>query len=130
MKKIVVIEDEANVLRLYQRELIEEGYQVVGITDGTKALETIEEEQPHLVVLDVKLNKLDGLQLLREIKAHNRTLPVVLNTAYGTYKGDFKSWLADAYIIKSSDLRELKETIGQLLVGDQMGDREGSALDA
>ena len=43
-------------------------------------------------------------------------LPVVLNSAYTTYKNDFKSWLADAYVVKSSDMTELKATIRELLV--------------
>ncbi|OGC83247.1 MAG: two-component system response regulator, partial [candidate division Zixibacteria bacterium RBG_16_43_9] len=71
---------------------------------------------PDLVVLDIKIKKLHGLEVLKKIKEFNKDLPVVLNSAYETFKSDFSSWIADAYLIKSSNLAELKEKIAELLV--------------
>jgi hypothetical protein len=45
----------------------------------------------------------------------DKTIPVILNTAYSAFKSDFTTWSADAYVVKSSDLTELKETIKQIL---------------
>jgi DNA-binding response OmpR family regulator len=115
MHKILVVEDEPNLLELYKTELAEEGYQVIGVKDGETAIAETKRILPHLVVLDIKINKVPGLDVLQEIKNFNRNLPVILNSAYETYKSDFSSWMADAYIIKSSNLNELKQKIKELL---------------
>ena len=54
---------------------------------------------------------MDGLEVLGNIIGINNKIPIILNTAYPSYKDDFMSWAADAYVVKSSDLSELKEKI-------------------
>jgi DNA-binding response OmpR family regulator len=116
MEKILIVEDEERTLALYERRLKKKGYQVVPLADGRETLEKVKEEEPDLVVLDVKMGDVDGLQLLREIKGHRKSLPVILNSAYSIYKWDFKSWIADAYIVKSSNLDELESKIEEILL--------------
>ncbi len=115
MKKILIVEDEDNLRKLYQQELSENQYDVVAVPDGQQALETLRKKEINLVVLDIKLDTENGLDLLREMMNENRNLKVVINTAYPAYKFDFSTWCADAYLIKSSDFSELKNTISNLL---------------
>ena len=115
MKKILVVEDEDDLRLLYQQELEQEGYDVVTVESGEEAIKVLEKESINLVVLDIRLTGMNGLEALEEMLLRNRNLKVIINTAYANYKDDFSSWLADAYLIKSSDLSELKETIQNLL---------------
>jgi DNA-binding response OmpR family regulator len=113
--KILVVDDEENIRRLYKAELAADGYEVLTADSGESAVEAIEDHAPHLVVLDIRMSGSDGLDVLGTIKARSRETPVVLNSAFSMYKNDFKSWLADAYVVKSSDLSELKLKIRELL---------------
>jgi DNA-binding response OmpR family regulator len=115
MKKILVVDDEAHVRRLYTDELKDEGYDVVAAGNGVEALSAFDRERPDLVVLDIRLPDRDGLDVLNEMLARRRDAHVVLNSAYPAFRADFHSWGADAYVVKSSDLRELKRTIGSVL---------------
>lgn len=114
-EKILLVENEENLLRLYQMELEEEGYNVVTVTDGQEALEIVNNEPVDLVVLELELPSGSGLNYLQNLLEANRNVKVVINTAYPTYKMDFRTWTADAFLTKSSDLSELKETIRQIL---------------
>lgn len=116
MYKILLVEDEPHLLELYNEELQDEGYEVLSTMDGEEAVLLTKKNLPDLVVLDIKIKKLHGLEVLKKIKEFNKDLPVVLNSAYETFKSDFSSWIADAYLIKSSNLAELKEKIAELLV--------------
>jgi len=68
-----------------------------------------------LVILDIGLPEMDGLEVLGNIIGINNKIPVILNTAYPSYKDDFMNWTADAYVVKSSDLSELKGRVHELL---------------
>ncbi|MFN3535176.1 MAG: response regulator [Desulfatiglandales bacterium] len=115
MAKILVVDDEEHIRFLYSEELTEEGYEVSTADSGYKLLEKIEAEKPDLVVLDIKMVDYNGLDLLQDIRNHYPDLPVVLCTAYDTFKEDIKSIAADAYVIKSFDLTELKNQIASVL---------------
>ncbi len=115
MKKIMVVDDEENIRFLYKEELAEEGYQVVLAGSGQEALDKLEEEKPDIITLDIKMPGMDGIETLRKIKEVDKTIPVVLCTAYGQYKQDFSSWASDAYVVKSADLSELKNTLKKIL---------------
>jgi two-component system response regulator (stage 0 sporulation protein F) len=115
MSKILIVDDEEHIRYLYSEELSEAGYQVITADSGYKLLETIEEEKPDLVVLDIKMVDYNGLDLLQDIRNRFYNLPVVLCTAYDTFKEDMKSIAADFYVIKSFDLSELKNKIAMAL---------------
>jgi DNA-binding response OmpR family regulator len=107
MAKILIVDDEEHIRYLYSEELSEAGYDVITAESGYKLIETIEEEKPDLVVLDIKMMDYNGLDLLQDIRNKFYDMPVVLCTAYDTFKEDMKSVAADFYVIKSFDLSEL-----------------------
>ncbi len=72
-------------------------------------------QRPDLVLLDMKIPGMDGIETLRKIKEIDKNIPVILCTAYGQYKQDFSSWASDAYVVKSADLQELKTKIKTIL---------------
>ena len=120
MTKLLVVDDEKNVRKLYETELEREGYEVASAESAEEALEQIAEDPPDLVVLDIRLDGMDGIDCLRTIMEKRRDLPVILNSAYSTYKQDFASWMADAYVVKSADFTELKTRLRELLGGREV----------
>ena len=119
MAKILVVDDEANIRLLYSQELSDEGYQVVTAGSALEAVERLEGAEFDLVVLDIKLKNESGIELLQRIVKERHTLPVILCTAFSCYKDDFSAWLADGYVVKSSDMTELKDEIARVLAKRQ-----------
>lgn len=115
MKKILVVDDEESIRELYRAELSDDGYEVALAGDGIQALAQFDSFRPDLVTLDVKMPALDGIEVLRRIRVKNPTIPVVLLTAFGEFRQDFNTWASDAYVVKSHDPTELKETVRKLL---------------
>jgi CheY-like chemotaxis protein len=115
MPKVLIVDDEKHIRMLYAEELEEDGYQVAVASDGLGILERIEKEKPDVIILDIKMVSSNGLDVLQEIRNKFYNLPVILCSAYGSYKVDIKSIAADAYVVKSSDLTELKKKIAQVL---------------
>jgi DNA-binding response OmpR family regulator len=112
--KILIVDDDQNILRLYKEELEEEGYNVVTASNGQEALEQFDKELPDLVTLDILLPDIDGIKLLRQMKEKRPRMPIIMSTAYD-YRDDFAVWASEAYIVKSADLTELKATIKKLM---------------
>jgi len=100
---------------LYHDELAEAGYEVILASNGKEALKRLDKARPNLVKLDIVMPMMDGMEALGRIIRKYRDLPIILNTAYPSYKDDFMSWGADAYIVKSSDVGELKAKAAELL---------------
>ena len=115
-KTILVVDDEEGLRLLYKEELKDEGYEVVLASSGEESLKKIEEASIDLVLLDIKMPGMDGIEVLRRLKEKKKDLPVILCTAYPHYKHEFGTWASDAYIVKSSDLSELKQVIKDILV--------------
>jgi len=115
MITVLVVEDDKNQRLLYEQELKLEGYEVVTAADGKDALGKIQEQLPDLIIMDINMPKMDGIETMGKILGKNREIPVIINTAYSNYKDNFMSWAADAYIVKSSDLSELKNTVKEVL---------------
>ena len=111
MAKILLVDDEKHILQYYKEELSGDGHQVVAIDSGEQLLNKIALHQPDVIVLDIKLVEWDGLDLLLDIRDRYYNLPVILCTAYDTFKEDPRSIAADYYVIKSFDLTELKTKI-------------------
>lgn len=117
MKKILIVDDEEVIRILYAEELEEEGYEVVTAESGHGLIEIIGREKPDLVILDIKMAEHDGLDLLQDIRKDFYNIPVVLCSAYSSFKGDLKSIAADYYVVKSADLSELKQKVKMALEG-------------
>jgi len=115
MEKVLCVDDDLSLLRLYQEELTEDGYKVVLAKDGKEALKKFEKESPDVVVMDIRMPVMDGIETLTAMLGKDRQVPVILNTAYPQYRENFMTWGAEAYVIKSSDLTELKQKIREVL---------------
>jgi len=115
MKKLLIVEDEEALCLLYKEELSQEGYEVTTVYDAEKALEALNRERFDLIITDIRMPGRDGVELITQIMGLRRDIPIIINTAYESYKEDFMTWAADAYIVKSSSLDELKAKIKELL---------------
>jgi DNA-binding response OmpR family regulator len=111
MAKILIVDDEEGIRMLYSMELQDEGYEVITLPDGRDLLQVVDAERPDCIVLDIKMREFNGLDLLQQLRKKYYNLPVILNSAYSSFKVDLKAVAADYYVVKSSDLRELKEKL-------------------
>ncbi len=115
MKRILCVDDDLSLLRLYYEELSAAGYEVLLAKDGKEAIGKFERLKPHLVVMEIRMPVMDGIEALNVMMGKDRQIPVILNTAYPQYRGNFMSWGAEAYLVKSSDLHELKQKVREVL---------------
>ena len=115
METALCVDDNLSLLSLYQLELSDEGYEVILARDGKEALRKFVEESPDLVVVDICMSVKDGIETLSAMLGKKRHIPVILNTAFPQYRENFMTWGAEAYLLKSSDLTELKQKIREAL---------------
>ena len=115
MTTILLVEDEKYQRLLYEQELRLEGYEIVTAVDGIDALEKVHEQLPDIIIMDIIMPKMNGIEAMDRILSRYKSIPIIINTAYSNYKDNFRSWAADAYIVKSSDLSELKDKINGIL---------------
>jgi len=111
MSRLLIVEDDPSLRALYEAEFSEEGYAVTGASSAEEAMDALRRGQPQAVILDIRLGNANGLDLLRGILLDRPGIAVILNSAYPGYKQNFASWSADRYVVKSSDLGELKEAV-------------------
>ncbi len=116
-EKILIIEDDPSILRGLQLNLGMEGYLVRSASDGETGLSMAKSERPDLVVVDVMLPRLGGLEVVREIRTDDPDLPVLILSAKGqeTDKVAGLQLGADDYIVKPFGLKELLARIDALL---------------
>ncbi len=127
--KILIVDDNEDFRVLCKYELEDAGYEVVMAGTAAGAMESFRREKPDLVVLDIKLPDMDGLELLGRIKESGSDVPVIMHTAYD-YMYDLASEISDAYVVKSADFRELTRRIAQLLTerGPKQAERPQDSL--
>jgi DNA-binding NtrC family response regulator len=114
-ERILVVEGEKRLRDRYQIELRNDGYEVITAASGQNALHRLKNESIDLIVAELVLPDGTGLGYLQKFLAVKRKVKVVINTSHSTFKTDFHSWAADAFLTKSSDLSELKSTIHSVL---------------
>ncbi len=115
MTTILLVEDNKNQRLLYEQELRLEGYEIITVIDGKDSIKKVQEQRPDLIIMDICMPEMDCLEAMGMILSKHKGIPIIINTAYGRYKDNYMSWIADAYIVKSSDLSELKDKIKELL---------------
>lgn len=113
MKKLLIAEDDSNLRLLYEKEFSEDGYYVILAKNGKEVISKAKKEKPDLIVMDIRMPGLGGIEAMNEIKSFARNIPVILNTAYPMYQDDFSTWPASAYVLKSADLTELKKSVNE-----------------
>jgi DNA-binding NtrC family response regulator len=121
MAKIVIIDDEIDICMLLRKILSEEGYVIKAETDPVKALAIVEEENPDCVLLDIKMPKMSGVEVLSAIKDLNRNTPVIMITGYGTLENAMESMKLGAYdyITKPFDIDYIKNMVTHALKSEK-----------
>ena len=117
MKKILIIEDESHVVNLLKRDLEEEGYDISVAMDGTSGLEMALQHQFDLLIVDIMLPGINGIEICRKLRVKNTTLPILMLTALGSTE-NIVSGLdsgADDYLVKPFKLAELHARLRTLL---------------
>lgn len=112
-KKILVVDDEPDFVSLLKVRLESDGHQVVTARDGEEALVRIGKEKPDVVLLDIMMPKLNGLDVLKRIRLRHKSIPVFMLSGYADEKR-FKTALrhkASGFIIKSEGLQKQLRTI-------------------
>ena len=114
--RVLIIEDEKDILRLLKYNLEKEGYQVVSATDGASGLAAAQKEKPDLLILDLMLPKLDGMEVCRTLRQESR-VPILMLTAK---KQEVDRILglelgADDYVTKPFSIRELLARVKTIL---------------
>jgi DNA-binding response OmpR family regulator len=115
MAKVLIVDDEPHLRLLYETELRRAGFDTMTASNAAQGLEFVDTMQPDLVILDIRMAGMDGIEALQRILERNNSIPVVLNTAFSSYRDNYLTWAADAYVTKSSDVTELVSTVKHLL---------------
>ncbi|MBU1355565.1 MAG: response regulator [Candidatus Edwardsbacteria bacterium] len=113
MKKILVADDEANIRLLLEEVLGEEGYQVTTAATGREALRKILKEEFDLLIFDIKMPEMNGLEVVEKIRELKKNTPVIICSAYKHLQDDYVVGTSGitAYITKPVNLAELKEKV-------------------
>jgi CheY-like chemotaxis protein len=112
---VLIVDDERNLRELYETELSEEGYEVMLASNGKEAMDILQERTPDVVVMDIRMPEMDGIEALGKMVSRHKHIPIIINTAYTSYQEDYRTWAAEAYVVKSSDLSRLKEALRKVL---------------
>lgn len=115
MKKLLLVDDEEAIQMVYREEFEGDGYEVVSAMNGQIGLEMFKQEAPDLVILDIQMPGMNGVEVLRQMKMYNPAIPVILSSAYQEFKRDLGTWASDDYVVKSGNIDELKQTVRKLL---------------
>lgn len=125
--QILIIDDEKDIGLYFKKVLAPEGYTVYTALDGVDGLQIVKEKKPDIVLLDLKMPKMDGIEVLQKIKKIDKNLIVIVITAYGTMETARMAMKFGAfdYITKPVDLEYVKAVIrdGLKLTLRAMGDR-------
>ncbi|MDP3731893.1 MAG: response regulator [Candidatus Omnitrophota bacterium] len=117
-KTVLVVDDEEIIRDFFTRTLSE--YRVLAATNGKEALEMIKKEKPDLVLLDIKMPGIDGIETLRRIKEIDRSIAVIMLSAFGTLETSLEAARLGAYtsIAKPFDLNEMRIVLNNALLGE------------
>ena len=112
-KKISIVDDQAGVRRLLVELFKDDGYDTLVATNGFEAVDFVRKDPPDLVLLDMKMPGIDGVETLRQIRQINQEIKVVMMTAYGELELVQKSIALGAaeHITKPFDINSLREKI-------------------
>jgi DNA-binding response OmpR family regulator len=108
--KFLLVDNNESIQRWHKKELEEEGYEIIISSTGEEALKKLKTEKPDIIIMEFLLPDIDGAVLIRKIKSKRPGIPLLLSTAFD-FQELFKKLSLDAYVMKSSNLRELKEEI-------------------
>jgi len=121
-ERILIVDDEEGLRRLLVRVLAKAGYEATAVPGGAEALRQVAGEPFDLIITDIKMPEMDGLELLRELKAFDPSLPIIVMTAYGTVESAVQALRAGAYdyVAKPFEIDELKLTVAKALERERL----------
>ena len=121
-ERILIVDDEDGMRRLLGRVLTREGYDTSTVGSGVEALRLVANERFDLVVTDIKMPEMDGLQLLENLKEYEPSLPIIVMTAYGTIENAVQALRLGAYdyIAKPFETDEIKLTVAKALERERL----------
>ena len=121
-ERILIVDDEDGMRRLLGRVLTREGYETSTVGSGAEALRLVANDRFDLVVTDIKMPEMDGLQLLEELKEFEPSLPIIVMTAYGTIENAVQALRFGAYdyIAKPFETDEIKLTVAKALERERL----------
>ena len=128
MKKILIVDDEPHVLELLSVALEDEGYRILVANNGREALCQLKKEQPQVVLLDIRMPDVDGLEVLRQIKQINKATSVIMMTAYGAMETVLEAIQLGAYdyLTKPLDLKKVRLLIRRALEAQKLAQEVAS----
>ncbi|MGE0791610.1 MAG: sigma-54-dependent transcriptional regulator [Sandaracinaceae bacterium] len=114
-KQVLVADDELNLRRVLSAQLTRDGYDVVAVEDGERALEALEQHHVDVIISDLRMPKVDGLTLLRRVVATHPEIPVILITAHGTVDTAVEALKIGAfdYITKPFEQTEFRNVVAK-----------------
>lgn len=124
MKKILIADDEKNMRWILSKNLIEDGFEVIEASDGEEAFKFFVDQEPNMVILDYRMPNIDGMEVLRRVKAINDKVPVIMITAHGSTDAAVEAMKLGAidYISKPFDIEELKLAVKKALKIEALND--------
>ncbi|MBI2119795.1 MAG: response regulator [Elusimicrobia bacterium] len=116
-KKIMILDDNANVLKILKRILEKKGYEIITFERPSHALKYALEEPLDLIITDLKMPEMDGLEFLVQMKTNFPELEVIMMTAYATVDSAVTAtkWGAFNYLKKPFEVQKLYDTVAQAL---------------
>lgn len=117
MNTILIMDSDRGIRLLLCEELGQEGYDVVTCSDESQPRDIIEQFEPDLIVMDIRVGRDNGLDLLRDIRNRYANLPIILYTAYPSVINEVETVAVDYFVTKGLDLEELKSTVKAALKG-------------
>ncbi len=116
-KQVLIVDDEPNLRKILSAQLSRDGYDVLTAEDGRQGLATLREHHIDLVITDLKMPNVDGMQLLREALREDPDLPIVMITAHGTVDTAVEALKIGAfdYLTKPFDKDEVRQIVGKAL---------------
>ncbi len=113
MPRVLVVDDEPDAVELLQEFLTSKGYDVITAGDGEEALRKVKTERPHLILLDVRMPKMNGLEVLRQVRQIDKEVGVIMVTAVNEEETGRQSLELGAfdYIVKPLDLEYLERSL-------------------
>ncbi len=111
--RVLVVDDDPNVQEILREFLSAKGYEVSKAGDGVEALRKVKEERPHLILLDIQMPKMDGLEVLRRLREIDKEVSVIMITSVNEQEIARKAMELGAfdYIVKPLDLPYLEQSL-------------------
>ena len=125
MARILIVDGDERFRLACEQELRLDGHEVLGAGTGFDALALVDRPTPDVLIAEVQLPGMDGLDLMSRVLAKDRGVIVILNSSSTCYKDNFLSWAADACLTKSGDLFELRRIVRERLEARRFRERAG-----